>query len=383
LLSFISPIDLVANYEWMCQTYDPSRPIEDLFRQMQDGWAYAQAGQQPYGKQQIINIAYALVFNTGIYSDACKEWEKYDILENTWENFKAHFATEHRLYRKQTQMAQATGYQSANHAQQNLQDVLMVEQSEALAMLASASAADWTTLSHLVSSNAQVLTNLAEKAAALAAANEIIRNLRAGARTSGGSSTANDTRSVPSATPRARPATNNEKYFWLHGYQIHEDHTSMTCTRRAAGHQEAATKANNMGESQWGRDAVWQPGAASEKYKHIKHYNHCLPYTGYTPNLKHTAIVDSGCTGHYLKVAAPVTNKKLAVTPIHVTLPDGASMQSTHTCEFLLPQLPIAATKAHIIPGLTTSSLLSVGQLVNVNCSVKFDRTSVEVLHNH
>jgi hypothetical protein len=69
--------------------------------------------------------------------------------------------------------------------------------------------------------------------------------------------------------------------------------------------------------------------------------------------------------------------------PINVTLPDGASIQSTHTCEFLLPQLPVAATKAHIVPGLATSSLLSVGQLVDANCSVKFDRTSVEVLHNH
>jgi hypothetical protein len=47
--AFISPIELVANYERMCQTYDPSRPMEDLFKQIQDGRAYAQAGQQPYG----------------------------------------------------------------------------------------------------------------------------------------------------------------------------------------------------------------------------------------------------------------------------------------------------------------------------------------------
>jgi hypothetical protein len=114
--AFISPIELVANYERICQTYDPSRPIEDFSRKMQDGGAYAQARQQPYGKQQIINIAYALVFNTGVYGDVCKEWEKYDILEKTWENFKAHFTTEHRLYRKQTQTAQATGYQAENHA---------------------------------------------------------------------------------------------------------------------------------------------------------------------------------------------------------------------------------------------------------------------------
>jgi hypothetical protein len=44
--AFISPIELVDNCERMCQTYDPIRPIEDFFRQMQDGRAYAQAGQQ-------------------------------------------------------------------------------------------------------------------------------------------------------------------------------------------------------------------------------------------------------------------------------------------------------------------------------------------------
>jgi hypothetical protein len=75
--------------------------------------------------------------------------------------------------------------------------------------------------------------------------------------------------------------------------------------------------------------------------------------------------------------------QKVTVTPINVTLPDGASIQSTHTCELLLPQLQVSSTKAHIIPGIATSSLLSVGQLVDANCSVKFNRTSVEVLHNH
>jgi hypothetical protein len=82
-------------------------------------------------------------------------------------------------------------------------------------------------------------------------------------------------------------------------------------------------------------------------------------------------------------VTAPVTNKKLAVAPINVTLPDGATIHSTHTCDLLLPKLPLEFTKTHIIPGLATSSLLYVGQLVDANCSVKFDRTSVEVLHNH
>jgi hypothetical protein len=80
-------------------------------------------------------------------------------------------------------------------------------------------------------------------------------------------------------------------------------------------------------------------------------------------------------------VTATVSNKKLATTPIQVTLPDGASIKSSHTCNLIIPQLPDTAKKAHVIPGLSTSSLLSVIQLVDANCSVTFDKTKVQILH--
>jgi hypothetical protein len=148
----------------------------------------------------------------GVYGDSCKDWGKYNILEKTWENFKAHFTTEHQLYRKQTQTqtAQATGYQSSNHAQRSMHDALLVEQLEALAMLATASATDRTTLSHLFTSNAQLSTNLAEKSEALAAAHKTIRSLCSGARANGGNTSASAPRATSNATARARPATNNE-----------------------------------------------------------------------------------------------------------------------------------------------------------------------------
>ena len=80
-------------------------------------------------------------------------------------------------------------------------------------------------------------------------------------------------------------------------------------------------------------------------------------------------------------IQAPVTNKKVAKSPLQVMLPDGAAIQSSHTCDLDLPQLPDSARKAHVIPGLTSSSLLSVGQLVDSNCSVIFEKTKVEVIH--
>jgi hypothetical protein len=254
--AFISPIKLVANYERMCQTYDPSRPVEVCSDKCKTDEPMRKQDNNLTGNSRSLTSHTPSYLTQAFMATYAKNGKKYDILEKTWENFKAHFTTEHRLYRKQTQTAQATGNQAANHAQRNLQDALLVEQSEALAMLASASAKDRTTISHLVSSNSQLSTNLAEKATALTAVNEIICSLRAGTRTSGGSTTASASRSMPNATARARPATNNENYCWSHGYQIREDHTSMTCTRRAEGHQEEAMKANNMGGCQWGQSAV-------------------------------------------------------------------------------------------------------------------------------
>jgi hypothetical protein len=81
-------------------------------------------------------------------------------------------------------------------------------------------------------------------------------------------------------------------------------------------------------------------------------------------------------------VTAPVTNKKISKMPIQVTLPDGASVKSSHTCDLILPQLPDTAKKTHVIQGLSTSSLLPVGQLVGADYSVTFDKTKVHVLHN-
>jgi hypothetical protein len=178
-------------------------------------------------------------------------------LDKNWEIFKAHFSTEHQLYRKQTQTAQAAGYQASNHAQRGMQNDLLIEQSESLDMMATASATyRYTIISNLVTSNAKFSTHLVERSAALATANETIRSLQSVSRPNGGSASSSAARAPSNATARVIPATNNENYCWSHRYHIHADHISMTCTRQAEGHQELATKANNMGGSQWGRDAA-------------------------------------------------------------------------------------------------------------------------------
>jgi hypothetical protein len=52
---------------------------------------------------------------------------------------------------------------------------------------------------------------------------------------------------------------------------------------------------------------------------------------------RETAIVDSGCTGHFLLVTAQCLNKVKSLNPLTVHLPNGATMESSHTADLDIP----------------------------------------------
>jgi hypothetical protein len=74
-----------------------------------------------------------------------------------------------------------------------------------------------------------------------------------------------------------------------------------------------------------------------------------------------TASVDSGCTDHFLLVNAPCLNKVKSQTPLTVRLPNGVTMEFSHTAELNIPRLNAAASIAHVFPGMAKHSLISVG----------------------
>jgi hypothetical protein len=95
-----------------------------------------------------------------------------------------------------------------------------------------------------------------------------------------------------------------------------------------------------------------------------------------------TAIVDSGCTGHFLLVTAPCLNKVISRNPLTVPLPNGATMESSHTADLDIPGLNAAASKAHVSPGMAHHSLLSVGQLCDEGYIVTFQRDTVTICNS-
>jgi hypothetical protein len=104
-----------------------------------------------------------------------------------------------------------------------------------------------------------------------------------------------------------------------------------------------------------------------------------MNYLNFTPSppSQSTALLDSGCTAHFLLAKAKFTNKLLVATPLEACLPNGGTIASTHTATLNLPSLPHTARQAHILPGLARHSLLYVGQMCDSGCAVTFTATKV------
>jgi hypothetical protein len=106
-------------------------------------------------------------------------------------------------------------------------------------------------------------------------------------------------------------------------------------------------------------------------------FEECIPPPLIKP--QETAIVDYGCTGHFLLVNAPCLNKVKSQNPLTVQLSNGATMESSHTAALGIPELNAAASIAHVLPGMANHSLLSVGQLCNEGYTVTFKNASVTI----
>ena len=90
--------------------FDTSLPIETHYDQIKDAVELANAGLTPYSAQQVVAIAYSLVFATGQLTEACRDWKQTLIGHKTWSNFKINFGLGFKELRKSQQMAQGAGF---------------------------------------------------------------------------------------------------------------------------------------------------------------------------------------------------------------------------------------------------------------------------------
>jgi hypothetical protein len=238
--ALIVPTELTQNYERLKTPYNPNQPMETLFQQIQDTRAFAIAGGQPYGNAMIVNVAYTLIFNTGLFPDACRAWQSKAIAGKTWAQFKIYFATAHREFRLTNQTSQQYVFHSANMMIEQGRDDPMQETAEAIAQLARATTSDRGTVATLTTTNSNLANQLEAVRVLIAKIKSEIAALKI---------------KLKPVWQGQRPTrtTNNDSYCWSHGYQVGKSNTSASCQVRKTGHQEAATKSDTMGGVQWGK----------------------------------------------------------------------------------------------------------------------------------
>ncbi len=91
-----------------------------------------------------------------------------------------------------------------------------------------------------------------------------------------------------------------------------------------------------------------------------------------------TVANTTGTTSFFLTKGAPCQNKRLAVNPVSVTLPDGQKIMSTHVCNIIIPGLPTVLT-GHIMPDMTTASFFGIRVLCKAQ--VLFDNDKCQVIY--
>jgi hypothetical protein len=248
----INPAALLANDTTMKTAYDPNQPIEAFINQIEDCAAFADARLAPYTVPQIISRAYTLMFNTGMFPDACHMWRRRALIDQTWANFKLDFIEAHQEYCDCPATLTQAGYHSAHSALEIEQanaafKAIQCETTLALANLATATASDRSSVVNLTTTKSSLTSNLTSATSKLSVALSDITTLKrelAALRPT--------TTNEQSQEPR-QPYTPNTSYCWTHGYKVARSHTRAACTHHQDGHQNCATRANTMGGSQRGR----------------------------------------------------------------------------------------------------------------------------------
>jgi hypothetical protein len=97
------------------------------------------------------------------------------------------------------------------------------------------------------------------------------------------------------------------------------------------------------------------------------------------------AKANSGASSHYFKPSDQTVLRQLRATPFGPTvmLPDSTLIQARHAGLLPLPStLSTKAKTAHVLDGITNSSLISIGQLCDDDCIAVLDKSKLQVFKN-
>ena len=198
----ITIAELSANSVALRAAWNPPSTFEDLLEQLFRAEQFATSGGIPFGDATLVLVGYELIYATGLFNLACREWRTFEPPAQTMALFQEHFK---RAIQDHQLTASTAGFHGANNA--------TLPPASDLAALA---------LKHqqLVDAMAALKASLVVKKSSAA------RKAR------------------PPADPNAPTS-----YCWSHGTSTNLSHDSGTCENQAPGHQHEATATNKMGSS--------------------------------------------------------------------------------------------------------------------------------------
>ena len=109
----IKPEDLDQNLKNMTTPWHPTSPIETLFLQIDDGIAFASAGDSPIDDNTAVRIIYNIIADTGVFELPCRDWRAKPRNDKTLANFKRFF---HTANNDRSTTTSSAGYHSAQAA---------------------------------------------------------------------------------------------------------------------------------------------------------------------------------------------------------------------------------------------------------------------------
>jgi hypothetical protein len=79
----ITAVDLEHNLDHMRRAWEPQKPVDSLFKKIQDCADFSEAGGFIIGHPQQINVGYAKIFSTGHFMSACYRANEKRTIEKT------------------------------------------------------------------------------------------------------------------------------------------------------------------------------------------------------------------------------------------------------------------------------------------------------------
>jgi len=236
---YILPQELEANYAQLSRSYDATQePLQVLIERFEEARTFASDGQLPIAEGQMINSGIVALKNTGVLERFIDQWnDKPRADRSTWLQFKAHFQP--RVLEYQKGRRGAANPQFGMMMDQYQPHIITPSNSQDTNDLLMQANANMATTQHEL---LRQLADMQEKFATLAAKGQPGKNDATPVRRGGRQTTPYDANNPGNKDPKG--------YCWTHGYNVAHGHTSANCKRRAQGHKDTATRADNQGGNQ-------------------------------------------------------------------------------------------------------------------------------------